>query len=120
MPAPKVHRESREIIFFALVAKKFFCASRPVSALKVHRESKENFVFALRAPCPRLRFIGQARIFFFFALRAPCPRLGFIVKVFFFLALHALCPRLRFTRKSKETTYTRAFFFLFARACAYA
>ena len=34
-PAPKVHRESREKMFFALVPKKIFRASRPVPAPKV-------------------------------------------------------------------------------------
>ena len=45
MPAPKVHRESRENFVFALVPKNFFRASRPVP--KVHRESREKFFFAL-------------------------------------------------------------------------
>ena len=70
VPAPKVHRESKE--------KFLFCATRLVQAPKVHRGSNGKNFFALRALCPRLRFTGEARIFFRYALesRKLCVSLG--------------------------------------------
>ena len=57
----------------------FFLRCAPVPAPKVHRESKELF-FAPRASCPRLKFTGEARkqnilryARFFFSLLGPVP-----------------------------------------------
>ena len=106
MPAPpaKVQMESNE--------KKMFCATRPVPAPKVHRESKDFFFFALRAPCPRRGFIAKAFFFFCAARPVPALKVhkgkqGNEIRrathAFFFSLLSGLCLRLRFTRKARKS-----------------
>jgi hypothetical protein len=82
VPAPKVHRASKE--------KNVFCATRRVHAPRVHSEST-IFCFALRALCPRLRFTRESKETKYFALRAPFSSL-----------CSGLSVRLRFAMKARK------------------
>ena len=54
VPAPKVHRGSKETKYFALRAPFFFSLLGPVPTPKVHRESKEKLSFRYALESRRL------------------------------------------------------------------